>query len=285
VKHLLTNEWEFFLSGVLQAVESAGAFHTAAASHKASNPWYKAFHAVYGGVASDCSVPTGKNRYHKFKDKIVEIWAAMENTASHPQRDMAIRQLDTYRLACETKQAERGLTPSTAPKTISPKQSSLTPGKRPATTSAGLSSSSSKRPHLSNTIPSQTWTHLDEAKVLASIPQPLLSLIHLRHCGVEVQSTDTQLVEDSYQRALNEFLDGPTTGKSAAELFVMCQSMIVLWRCAKRIQKTQESKAILYTYHNLVQEYLQAVAMAGEEQETTGGDGDDAAAAAMTDNV
>ena len=55
-------------------MDEANAPTSYAASHKPENEWYKAFDLVYGNVAADCSVPTGKNRFHKFKDKIIELW-------------------------------------------------------------------------------------------------------------------------------------------------------------------------------------------------------------------
>ena len=206
------------MQGVLQALESAGAHHAAAASHKASNPWYKSFHSIYGGVASDCSVPTGKNRYHKFKDKIVELWQAMETheTYSGPLRDMAVRQLTAYRHACENKSTvgidgkpekvgngsadgdKVGATPAKGGKNAGDKLSGSG-----GASGGGLKSNPNKRSHQAasgsakSPPPLQSWSHLDEAAALASLPQPLQTLINLRHMGVEVQSQDTVLVEEA----------------------------------------------------------------------------------------
>ena len=222
-----------FLQGVLNSLESAGAHHSAAASHKASNPWYKSFHSIYGGVASDCSVPTGKNRYHKFKDKIVELWVAIDQNENYtgPLADMAVRQLTSYRQACENKStvgldgkpekdangalgaddgkdgnggvkvaatsAKGGKNPGdkmpgTAGSGAVAGGAKSNPNKRSHQTSASSGSPSSKSPP-----PPQSWAHLDEAAVLATLPQPLQTLIHLRHMGVEVQSQDTVLVEEA----------------------------------------------------------------------------------------
>jgi hypothetical protein len=315
------------LSGVLNSIESSGAHNGANASHKASNPWYKAFHSIYGGVASDCSVPTGKNRYHKFKDKIVELWVAMEQAGAHPLKDMGVRQYNAYKQALDTRPpAPNGDSPSkpaaavtdkagTTGTEISPKPAAGAPKstlvvKRPPTmNTVGLSKAvtntagaavgaaakamiNNKRaasavggPMGSSNYPPPTqWLHLDEGAVLLRIPQPLQSLLHLRHMGVEVQSQDTVLVEEAYQRALNDFLDAPTlltitkdsaageekaSGKAPGDLYALCQSMVLLWRCAKRLQKSQESKAILYTYHNIVQEYLQSIQQEHEQEQET----------------
>mmetsp|Transcript_52507 Transcript_52507/g.58673 ORF Transcript_52507/g.58673 Transcript_52507/m.58673 type:complete len:640 (-) Transcript_52507:244-2163(-) len=106
VKHLISNkEWEDFLSQILDYIEQAGAPNCPAASHKTDNSWYKAFDLVYNSVASDYSIPTGKNRYHKFKDKIVEVWVALEqqeggHPGEHLCRSQAIQQLARHRKAC-----------------------------------------------------------------------------------------------------------------------------------------------------------------------------------------
>ena len=57
---------------------------------------------IYGGIASEYSIPTGKNRYHKFKDKIVEVWVALETQepGQHHCRDKALGQLARHRQAC-----------------------------------------------------------------------------------------------------------------------------------------------------------------------------------------
>jgi hypothetical protein len=69
-----------------------------------SNEWQAAFDASFNTVLSEFSIPSGKNRYHKFRDKIVEIWKAMqENQAktgkvsdSNPLYAMAARQYRTF---------------------------------------------------------------------------------------------------------------------------------------------------------------------------------------------
>ena len=79
----------------------------AGVSRKANNAWYKAFDLIYGGDgASEYSIPTGKNRYHKFKDKILEVWVALENQApgeNHllpANNQLSMEQYDRYRQAC-----------------------------------------------------------------------------------------------------------------------------------------------------------------------------------------
>jgi len=64
-----------YLSGILHAVETSGCASQAVAT--TTNAWMTAFNIVYTTVATDCHLPQGKNRHHKFKDKIVEVWQAM----------------------------------------------------------------------------------------------------------------------------------------------------------------------------------------------------------------
>jgi hypothetical protein len=188
----------------------------------------------------------------------------MEQIESHPLKDMGVRQINSYRSACESKISNKDAAPST------PKNA-----KSPSLTTTGIAASNkraadlkttttaNKRPNIGNPtqVPPQQWRHLDEEKALKNLPEPLQSLVHLRHLGNEVQSTDTQtqLVEDSYQRALSDFLETPLSKSSTETLMETAQSCLALWRCAKRLQKNPECKAILYMYHSVVQDYLQSL--------------------------
>ncbi|CAB9521910.1 expressed unknown protein [Seminavis robusta] len=88
VKQLVNPEWEHFLQSVLHSVQAHQAHQSLKASGVEDNAWYQVFHSVYGGIAADsCSVPQGKNRYHKFKDKIVELWRYMAVTDA-PEHDI-----------------------------------------------------------------------------------------------------------------------------------------------------------------------------------------------------
>jgi hypothetical protein len=73
------------LKGILQVVQASGCCHIPTAT--TTNEWRVAFDAVYGSVLSDFSIPSGKNRYHKFRDKIVEIWKAMEENEEMTPND------------------------------------------------------------------------------------------------------------------------------------------------------------------------------------------------------
>jgi len=233
VKHLLTREWEYFLSGVLDSMETAEAPSAAAASHKASNPWYKAFDLVYGGVASDCSIPTGKNRFHKFKDKIVEIWMAMEEQApdEHPLKAKAMEQLIEYRKACE--EANKKETTKPQNKSMSPK------------------TASSKRSYASTfPFPPAKWKHLDEGSALGTLPEPLKSLVHLRHLGTEL-GKKTENLETLYQNALTEYCQQAEEEKD--KLYSRSLALAALFR---QTQNYEESKEISKAYEKTVQDYV-----------------------------
>ncbi|CAJ1954731.1 unnamed protein product [Cylindrotheca closterium] len=241
VKHLLTREWESFLAGVLDAMDQAHAPSAAVASHKATNPWFKAFELVYDGVASDCSVPTGKNRFHKFKDKIVELWNAMEQEApdDHPLKPRSMEQLNLYRQACEEQQkAELN-------------DAKATGGKASMIKKSPLGGSAMKRPYSSTFHPTtgRMWKHLDEGSALQKLPEPLKSLTHLRHMATEIGASGAkQDIEVQYMAELYSYL-----GESTGEPFEKSQILTALYRLS---QTPKEAKDVLAAYERAVQEYL-----------------------------
>mmetsp|Transcript_9600 Transcript_9600/g.17500 ORF Transcript_9600/g.17500 Transcript_9600/m.17500 type:complete len:339 (+) Transcript_9600:111-1127(+) len=219
VKHLIGNkEWEEFLNGILDAIESAGAPHAAAASHKANNAWYKAFDLVYSGIASDYSIPTGKNRYHKFKDKIVEVWCALEQDAppDHPCREKGMMQLEVYRQACSEANKPPG----------GPVQSGTPKGPRTAAGGKGNVVLSTKRT-FAGPAGGVLYRNLDEKEIIAKLPQPLQSLLNLRQMSKEMATctgvrSQRKAMEDhakkvdrAYLEAVNEYL-GTNNGSTDA---------------------------------------------------------------------
>jgi len=241
VKHLLTREWESFLVGVLDALEQSGAPQAAAASHKVSNPWYKAFDLVYSGVAQGCSIPHGKNRYHKFKDKIVELWVAMEQHASddHPLKARSVDQLEEYKKACANHAATPKKEPGSTPKT---------PGglKTPADKILGAAG----RRSFASSI-ALKWKHLNEAEALAGLPEPLQSLIHVRHIAAELSASNKAAIEEPFQTALEEYLKQVPEEKT--ELFQMSTSLALLYRLS---QSEKETKDITDAYERILGLYL-----------------------------
>jgi len=244
VKHLLTAEWEPFLLGVLDALDEAGAPKSAAASHKLTNPWYKAFHVIYNGIARDCSIPHGKNRYHKFKDKIVELWQAIEaySGGDLPLRPRALEQLDEYRQACAT----QAITPKKDP-TIpngAPKTPSAIPKIKPPTANKSL-------PPERNPIVDTRWEHLDEAAVLKSLPESLQKLMNIRHLVLEVGAGNKLAVEEQYDKLLQEYLmDVPET------MDALYEKMLGLAFLCRYAQSSKERKDISDVYDRIVTEYL-----------------------------
>ena len=236
--------WQF-LVGVLSAMETSGACNSAAASHKSTNPWFKGFDLVYGGVATDCSVPTGKNRYHKFKDKIVELWVAMETQApdDHPLKARSMEQLTSYRKACE--EANRKETTKPPPKSAS------TPG-TPGTPARG-SSASNKRSYASTyTGAPLRWKNLDEASALKALPEPLQSLVHLRNLGSEVLvGKKIEEVEEHYQTALEDYCK-----ESSEDKDVLYSKSLALASLSRQTQNANESKTISEAYEKTVKDYV-----------------------------
>jgi len=225
VKHLIGNkEWEDFLTQVLQCIEEAGAPETAAASHKANNAWYKAFDLIYGGVAREYSIPTGKNRYHKFKDKILEVWVALEGQAPGENhcRELAMEQYDRYKRACAeaSKNGAAGHHGGTVPVKASKAAAGQTAsaayklaGKRSYSTAMGGGASLP-----ASSVPSSLWKNLDEKAVLEGMPEKLRSLIHLKQLSKEMAAgtanraarkgieEHSKKLDGAYLEALTDFL-------------------------------------------------------------------------------
>lgn len=217
VKHLIGNkEWEEFLTQVLQCIEEAGAPETAAASHKANNAWYKAFDLIYGGVAREYSIPTGKNRYHKFKDKILEVWQALEQQAPGENhcREVAMEQYERYRKACAEANKNGGAlqTPSKIAKTAAGQSAKLAGGKRSYSAAMGGGS------FLSVNNSGYLWKNIDESAQLEKLPIKLRKLVHLKQLSKEMAALTTnrparkgvdehsKKLDASYMEALTEYL-------------------------------------------------------------------------------
>eukprot|EP00531_Pseudo-nitzschia_arenysensis_P007413 CAMPEP_0116124176 /NCGR_PEP_ID=MMETSP0329-20121206/5145_1 /TAXON_ID=697910 /ORGANISM="Pseudo-nitzschia arenysensis, Strain B593" /LENGTH=443 /DNA_ID=CAMNT_0003618147 /DNA_START=312 /DNA_END=1643 /DNA_ORIENTATION=- len=224
VKHLIGNkEWEDFLTQVLQCIEEAGAPETAAASHKANNAWYKAFDLIYGGVAREYSIPTGKNRYHKFKDKILEVWVALESQAPGENhcRELAMEQYERYKRACAEASKNGSVNaPSVKASKTGAGQSAgsaaynkLAGGKRSYNTAMGGGASFSI-----GGSGSSLWKNLDEKKVLEGLSPKLQSLVHLKQLSKEMVAgmpnraarkgieEHSKKLDGAYLEALNEYL-------------------------------------------------------------------------------
>jgi hypothetical protein len=81
-------QFSFFLSeSVIEALEASNCASFSMAT--ADTPWNTAFDVIYGTVAREFSMPVGKNRLHKFKTKMIELWIAMEREAKLGHRSSA----------------------------------------------------------------------------------------------------------------------------------------------------------------------------------------------------
>jgi hypothetical protein len=227
-----------FLIGVLDALDEAGAPESPSASHKESNPWYKAFNIIYNGVAHDCSVPHGKNRYHKFKDKILELWQGVEAHAPEdfPLRERALNQYEDYRKACATYAA-------------TPKKEVGTPKTPSATPRAPKTPASIRRILAAN-----KWKHLDEAAALAGLPEPLKSLVNIRHMVNELGTNNADAAKEEYEKALQDYLKDVPEDKDA--LYAKSLGLVFLCRYS---QSATETKEITEVYERVISDFLVAI--------------------------
>ncbi len=185
---------------------------------------------IYGGVAREYSIPTGKNRYHKFKDKILEVWVALESQAPGENhcREVAMEQYERYKRACAeaSKNGSAMSAPSKATKTSHGQSASsssstsaynnkLAGGKRSYNTAMGASFALGGG---SNNNGSSLWKNLDETKILQGLSPKLQSLVHLKQLSKEMVAgmanraarkgieEHSKKLDGAYMEALNEYL-------------------------------------------------------------------------------
>ena len=225
----------------MDTLDDTEAPKAAAASHKESNEWYKAFHAVYAGVGRDCSQPAGKNRYHKFKDKIVELWTAIEayTGGDLPLRGRALEQLDEHRRACQNH--------PTLKRGGEPKASSS------SAAAAALAMKMAFRSKPGVKPPTHTrWEHLDEKAALASLPEDLRNLVHCRNLATELGiNTTRSAMEEQYEKLLTQYLHMMPEGEDA--LYSKCAGLALLSRYC---HTNKEKRDISDVFERIVTEYL-----------------------------
>lgn len=247
----------------------------AAASHKPSNAWYKAFDLVYGGVASDYSVPTGKNRYAKFKDKIVEVWTALEATQGSSDSDdirdrscrtKAMAQLAMYRQACEEsiKVAALKEEATAAAVVVAGSEAVVVADEGIRIAPAGEKNKSSGLSSKRALFGLGQWSGLDEVKTLAKLPQPLQSLMNLRQLGREVTkgtpgrtvdaAEHSQSTDVAYIEALNDYLAADLTMLDKDTIYDRAMCMALLHRYASA---DEEKAKIGEGYQVAVDKYIQ----------------------------
>ena len=240
-----------FLTQVLQCIEDAGAPETAAASHKANNAWYKAFDLIYGGVAREYSIPTGKNRYHKFKDKILEVWQALEQQAPGENhcREVAMDQYERYKKACAEANKHGGSlqSPNKVAKTAAGQSAKLAGGKRSYSTAMGGGS------FLSVNNSGYLWKNLDESAQLEKLPIKLRKLVHLKQLSKEMSALTSnrparkgvdehsKKLDAAYMEGLTEFLGAEDVEMSdettEAEAYEKSLVLAFLYRYASTLQE------------------------------------------------
>ena len=165
----------------MQVVEASGCPNVPTST--TTNEWRVAFDASYNTVLSDFSIPSGKNRYHKFRDKIVEIWKAMEENTevdaeNNPLYATAQRQYRYFLQATDEKKTAIGLddrkqAPSSSPKshTSKAKSKSVAAATSAASASATPVTGTKKRPAVGappTTSPAVATTQLDLAGFAAT---------------------------------------------------------------------------------------------------------------------
>ena len=189
-----------------------------------------------------------KNRYHKFKDKIVELWQALEAYTGDDLllRDRALAQLDEYRKACDLQAA--------TPKKDGASVSSVTP-KTPGSiaTPRGDKVALTARRAPVPLIHSK-WGHLDEAAALESLPEPLKNLLHVRNLVQELGAGNKLAMEEQYDKALQAYLKEIPESKEA--LFEKSLALAFLFRCALG---TRERRDLSVVYERVVNDYLVAI--------------------------
>lgn len=247
VKQLVNPEWEHFLQGVLHSVQAHQAHTVLKASGVEDNAWYQVFHAVYGGIAADnCSVPQGKNRYHKFKDKIVELWRYIAVTAA-PEHDvnsrlwkMARAQWDMYKsllVVAGKSPVEITLDAKGSPAKIKKKGR----GKAAATISRGM-----------------PLMHFDPPAKKNFLPSPLHELHTVWKMSLKHNDpVEMGYIRGDYQNALKAFTDecmgGPET---PTKLLWHLEGLNEL----REVDQEADMKSLIgNAYKNVLQRYLSAL--------------------------
>lgn len=176
-------------------------------SAASENPWARAFKEFYDSVASEYSRPSGKNRIHKFKAKMVELWKAMEmelesgdKSRSDPIYSMALRQYRRYNSVLSNPELESNRPfPSTDP------SNSRTANTEPPPPQPELTEMDRMRKSLLRLERMMTQNGWAQPK----LPSPLNELQHLKEQMTQ-QQFDTS-VRPTYEREIGKYLTGVHT--------------------------------------------------------------------------
>lgn len=235
-----------------------------------ANPWSEAFQRTYAGVASQCSEPTGKNRHHKFKDKVVEIWEGMEvevlqkrQSIAHPLYGMAMKQLKTYRSVS----ADKSLRSSG--KKLPPVRSANR--KRPDAKSAaspfvlaqpeGLSDTSFVTANDFRAVIDRLETSISFSKQTPTLPSPLEELHRIVMRTTEPE--ELEMLQPHYRDALGKYLNQVAQQAASSShpgmlpaILEGLQFLRSSFRFDSPVAESGLLNSIQYTYRQVLSRYL-----------------------------
>lgn len=187
----------------------------------------------------------------------MELWVAMEEHAAedHPLKQRAIDQLEEYRKACANYVA-------TPKKEGAPR----TPGSLLRTPADKLSAA--RRSYGSNFA--LKWKHLDESKAIAALPEPLQSMLHIRHLTCELGTSNKSSVDGFFETALEDYLKEVPEDKDA-----LYQKSNCLAALSRMSQSEKETKDIADAYERVITEYFAIINPDGPTSDETPADQND----------
>ena len=274
-------------------MESSNCAACPAANASEWNPWQQAFDRIYNSsIANDISLPAGKNRLHKFKEKIVELWNAMElavnegrQSTAHPLYSMAMKQLEVYQSVSVTHVRKRGRPKKNTSLLYSPHPT--TPNSNTAwttpTTAASLPQATTDAPPNLAATPNlllqqqqqqqhqqavlttikQSFTRLEQllqpnaAASSKLLPSPLQELWQLKlRSSVE----EIHQVEPYYNDALGQYLSSINMQiRSTATPDLLPNILKALDQLRSSPHNQAQAQSIQFAYKSCLQKYLQLV--------------------------
>jgi len=247
-----------------------------------------AFETVYGSVATDCHLPQGKNRHHKFKDKVVEVWHAMEGEMGekkhHPLYQLGMKQLNTYRTVAKTLEGG-GSNPSTPSKPAAKRAPSSAKGSTSAekpSVVGGTSSGSRRKSRLTTATSSRSVApdsgqltelmkicdqgfmrleSISSQQLPPKLPSPLQELHRMK---MQLQQRDDvellNLIEPYYGDAVGAHLNQVShQAKNSAHPAMLPTVLEGLDTLLNAKQDASLEASIRYTYKVVFQSYLSLV--------------------------
>lgn len=266
-----------YLSGILTALEQANCASEPIAT--SSNGWMQAFNAVYETVATDCHLPQGKNRHHKFKDKIVELWNEMEKevnsknaSMSHPLYALGMKQLDTYRSVArlsseKAKRSSMGVKGSgdSVSESVTEKEPARKKPRKTITTTTTMMTTvnggSGEQPALIQVMQKgfATLEHLALQQLPQRLPSPLHDLYKLRRHALTSKNLDTLTSLDPYYSdAVGTYLSQVTSQANSSAHPAMLPGVLEALELLQQMpsHSAQLDESIKYTYKHVLQAYL-----------------------------